>query len=123
MIRQSGFEYEFDFTKCDECGGKCCTGESGYIWINSSEIEALAGFLDLSVEEFKDKFLEKHGYKFSIKEKIYKDGFACVFFDEVKQNCSVYEFRPKQCVSFPFWDYFKTHFEELEGECIGIRRL
>ncbi|MDO5046304.1 YkgJ family cysteine cluster protein [Campylobacter sp.] len=123
MIKKSGFEYEFDFSKCSECGGKCCTGESGYIWISPCEIEALAGFLKLSVDEFKREFLQKCGYKFSIKEKIYKDGYACIFFDEINQNCSVYEFRPKQCETFPFWDYFKTHFNELEEECIGIKPL
>ncbi|QKG29423.1 MULTISPECIES: YkgJ family cysteine cluster protein [unclassified Campylobacter] len=123
MIRQDGFDYEFDFTKCSECGGKCCTGESGYIWISPNEISALAGYLSLDEGEFRNKFLEKHGYKFSIKEKIYNGGYACIFFNESEKNCSIYEFRPKQCMSFPFWDYFKNHFDELERECVGIRRL
>ena len=44
------------------------------------------------------------------------------FFDEIKKNCSVYEARPNQCKSFPFWDYFKDNYEELEKECIGVMR-
>ena len=123
MLRQSGFDYEFDYSKCAECKGKCCTGESGYIWINSAEISALASHLALSKSEFTAKFLEKHGYKFSIKEKVYENGYACVFFDEKNKNCSIYEFRPSQCASFPFWDYFKNHFNELEEECIAVRHL
>lgn len=123
MINQAGFEYEFNPQKCDECGGKCCTGESGYIWISTEEIKNLAGFLGLEEDEFRSKFLQKCGYKFSIKEKFYKDGYACVFFDEIKQNCSIYQFRPKQCRSFPFWEHFKTNFDELERECIGVKRL
>lgn len=123
MLRQSGFNYEFDCSKCASCGGKCCTGESGYIWISPKEISAIANHLELDESEFIAKFLEKHGYKFSIKEKIYESGYACVFFDEANRNCSVYEFRPSQCASFPFWDYFKNHFDELEKECIAIRHL
>lgn len=123
MLRRSGFEYEFDYTKCAECGGKCCTGESGYIWINKAEISALAEHFKLNESEFIDKFLEKYGYRFSLKEKVYEGGYACIFFDEINKNCSIYELRPKQCASFPFWDYFKNYFDELEKECVGIRLL
>ena len=34
LLRRSGFGYEFDASKCERCGGKCCTGESGYIWVS-----------------------------------------------------------------------------------------
>ena len=95
----SGFDFSFDESKCASCGGKCCVGESGYI------------------------FLFKVGTKFSIKEKPYENGFACVFFDEKNKNCGVYEFRPSQCRSFPFWEHFKDNFDELEQECIAVKRL
>jgi Fe-S-cluster containining protein len=29
--------------------------------------------------------------------------------------------RPEQCRRFPFWEYFKTHREQLVRECPGIR--
>jgi len=44
-----------------------------------------------------------------------------LFFDEAQRNCGIYELRPKQCRSFPFWEYFKTHTKELEEECIGVK--
>ena len=47
LLRRSGFGYEFDASKCELCGGKCCTGESGYIWISSAEISALAEHLKM----------------------------------------------------------------------------
>ena len=37
---KSGFGYSFDPSKCSVCKGKCCIGESGYIWISKSEIES-----------------------------------------------------------------------------------
>ncbi len=123
MIRQDGFNYEFDSNKCDECGGKCCTGESGYIWISEDEIRSLGEYLGYKTELIKEIFLEKFGNRYSIKEKPYKGGFACIFFDEKNKNCSIYEYRPNQCRSFPFWEHFKRNFKELERECIGVKQL
>ena len=123
MIRQDGFNYEFDSNKCDECGGKCCVGESGYIWISEDEIRSLGEYLGYKIELIKEIFLEKFGNRYSIKEKPYKGGFACIFFDEKNKNCSIYEYRPNQCRSFPFWEHFKRNFKELERECIGVKQL
>ncbi len=123
MIRQDGFNYEFDSNKCDECGGKCCTGESGYIWISEDEIRSLGEYLGYKTELIKEIFLEKFGNRYSIKEKPYKGGLACIFFDEKNKNCSIYEYRPNQCRSFPFWEHFKRNFKELERECIGVKQL
>ncbi|WP_096018262.1 YkgJ family cysteine cluster protein [Campylobacter lanienae] len=122
-MRQDGFNYEFDSNKCDECGGKCCTGESGYIWISEDEIKSLGEYLGYKTELIKEIFLEKFGNRYSIKEKPYKGGFACIFFDEKNKNCSIYEYRPNQCRSFPFWEHFKRNFKELERECIGVKQL
>ena len=72
LLRLSGFGYEFDASKCERCGGKCCTGESGYIWISSAEISALAEHLKISEDEFRSRFLDKFGYKFNLKEKPYE---------------------------------------------------
>lgn len=122
MIKQDGFDYEFDPKKCDECGGKCCTGESGYIWIDENEIKKLSEYLGYKPELIKEIFLEKFDNRYSIKEKPYQNGWACIFFDEKNKNCSIYEYRPKQCRSFPFWEHFKTNYEELEMECIGVKQ-
>ncbi|MCR8689344.1 MULTISPECIES: YkgJ family cysteine cluster protein [Campylobacter] len=121
-MKQDGFDYEFDPKKCDECGGKCCTGESGYIWIDESEIKILGEYLGYKPELIKEIFLEKFDNRYSIKEKPYQKGWACIFFDEKNKNCSIYEYRPKQCRSFPFWEHFKTNYKELEMECIGVKQ-
>ena len=120
MIYEKGFTYYFDENACEKCGGKCCTGESGYIFLSLDEMRALASFFSLSLDEFKDKYCIKVGLRYSLKEKSYERGLACIFFDSVSKKCSVYEYRPKQCRTFPFWDYFKTHKKELEKECIGV---
>lgn len=83
----------------------------------------MAEFMQMSFEEFTQTYVKKVGYKFSLIEKKYKEGFACIFFDEVKKECSIYSVRPKQCRDFPFWEIFKSeeHLEFLIKECKGIK--
>ena len=120
MIFDKNFSYAFDENACEKCGGRCCTGESGKIFASKEELEVLRKHLNLERKEFAEKYLRKVGFKMSFKEVECEDGFACIFFDTQKRNCSIYDFRPKQCRTFPFWEYFKTHQKELEKECIGI---
>ena len=117
IIKKEGFSYKFDQDACKSCEGNCCIGESGYIWVSPKEIEEIAKFLKMDSEKFKEMYLIKVGYKYSIKEKPYKDGFACIFF---ANGCSIYPVRPNQCRTFPFWDYFKNRVDELKKECPGI---
>ena len=120
LIQKNGFHYKFNPKACEECEGNCCIGESGYIWVSPKEIEEIAKFLGIDKNIFINRFLIKVGYKFSLKERPYKNGFACIFFDENKKRCSIYPVRPIQCRTFPFWDYFKDNIEELKKECPGI---
>jgi Fe-S-cluster containining protein len=123
IIKHEGYDYAFDTDACKLCESKCCVGESGYIWVNREEILAFADFLNIKAEEFILKYLRKINFRYTLKEIKHKSGFACVFFDSEKRGCGVYDIRPSQCRSFPFWEYFKTHKKDLEDECIGILPL
>ncbi|KAA6226433.1 MULTISPECIES: YkgJ family cysteine cluster protein [unclassified Campylobacter] len=120
MIFEKNFPYSFNENACKKCGGKCCTGESGNIFASKEELELIRKHLSLEKDEFKDKFLKKVGFRLSFKEVEFKNGFACIFFDTKRLCCSIYALRPSQCKSFPFWEYYKTHIEEVKKECIGI---
>jgi uncharacterized protein len=120
IIKQEGFSYAFDSAKCAECGGRCCTGESGYIYLSRDEIEDIAAFLELSLEMFGQKYLFQKGYKYSLKERVYEGSHDCIFYDRKSNGCKIYAVRPKQCRTFPFWEYFKTRVDALKLECPGI---
>jgi Fe-S-cluster containining protein len=120
LMTEKGYDYSFNPNACESCGGNCCTGESGYIYLNQKEIEAIATFLELSIKDFKEEYLFKNGYKFSIKERIVGVSHDCIFFDRKINGCGIYPVRPTQCRTFPFWSYFKTHKDELQAECPGI---
>jgi Fe-S-cluster containining protein len=124
IIKKDGFDFAFDVAGCNNCDGNCCIGESGYIWISSNEIIVLSKLLNLSEDELKNRYLYKVKYKYSIRErKLSKNNYACIFFDLDKKCCSIYEARPIQCRTFPFWDYFKKNIEEVKKECPAIKVL
>ena len=101
---------------CTRCGD-CCTGVPGYVWVEPTEIEALAQHLGLSVDSFGERYLRTVGRRYSLIE---KPGGDCVFFDK---GCSVYPARPTQCRTFPFWrSNLKSEraWDEIADECPGI---
>ena len=120
---QEGFPYAFNPKACQTCAGKCCIGESGYIWVSHEEIEAITKKLLLTKENFINNYLLKIRYRFTIKEIPYEGGYGCIFFNREKKMCSIYDVRPSQCRTFPFWEYFKENIDEVVTECPGIIRL
>ena len=121
IVADEQYTYKFDSSACAECGGHCCTGESGYIWAKYTEIEKMATFVNLSIEDFATMYLRKVKHRYSLIEKqLATDNFACIFFDESEKRCSIYPVRPLQCRTFPFWEQFKHDEKEVRKECPGI---
>lgn len=85
---------------CSQCGD-CCTGAPGHVWVNNEEITALAAVVGISVEVFEEQYVRRVGIRKSLKE--FPNG-DCVFFDSESRKCNVYEARPRQCRTWPFWD-------------------
>jgi hypothetical protein len=98
MEAEPWYQDGLQFT-CSQCGD-CCTGAPGYVWVTKQEIETLAGYLGLEVAEFETRYVRKVGIRKSLVE--YANG-DCVFFDPESRRCNVYEARPKQCRTWPFW--------------------
>ena len=120
LVNEDGFSYSFNPQACENCEGKCCTGESGYIYVTKTEIESIVKFLNIEIKEFISTYLFKKMYKYSIVEKQNGDSYECIFYDKSSNGCSIYEARPNQCKTFPFWDYYKTRVNELKLECPGV---
>jgi len=88
--------------QCTGCGN-CCSGpSSGYVWVDDREIERLAQRLGMAddLERFERQFLRSVNNRQSLVE--YSDG-DCIFLDPKTRGCSVYEDRPRQCRTWPFW--------------------
>ncbi len=92
---QNGLRFE-----CSECGD-CCTGAPGFVWVSPEEIAELAQELDMDSASFQAQFVRDVGARKSLTERANGD---CVFFDATARNCTVYDARPIQCKTWPFWN-------------------
>ena len=109
---RSGLRFE-----CRRCG-RCCRGEPGYVWVRGMEIVALARFLGLTTDEFGRRYLREALGDHSLVELPNGD---CVFW--TPEGCRVYEARPTQCRTFPFWhEYLRSAaaWEEAGRRCPGV---
>ncbi len=91
---------------CTMCGN-CCTGPVGYVLIDDAEIDALASRLDRDRDDFLDRYTHMTPRGLSLNERRTEYGLDCVFLDRDtipgKAVCGVYEDRPTQCRTWPFW--------------------
>jgi uncharacterized protein len=110
----------FECTRCS----RCCRHTAGYVFLSGSDCDALCGILNLGREEL----LRIHcrsvdmglARRVSLKE---KPNLDCIFWEN--GGCSVYEARPLQCRSFPFWSSCVSSREEWDlhaARCPGMGR-
>ncbi len=84
---------------CTRCG-KCCTGFTGTVTVSDEEIAVLAARLEMDEAAFRDRYTRFMPAGFvSLKEKA---NYDCVFWSK-EHGCLVYEDRPTQCRTWPFW--------------------
>ena len=100
--------------------GRCCSnhGEHAYVYLMEAEVRALAEALGMDEGEFRRTHTrEEEGWTL-----LEPQGTHCVFLGETGQ-CGVYEARPIQCRTWPFWRENLTSpeaFEALVGSiCAG----
>ncbi len=91
---QDGLAFE-----CIGCG-RCCTGEPGYVWVTEDEIERLAKCVRMAAAVFENTYVRVVGQRKSLMERPNGD---CSLLDGVERRCTVYEARPAQCRTWPFW--------------------
>ncbi|MBF0412842.1 MAG: YkgJ family cysteine cluster protein [Desulfamplus sp.] len=121
MIKDN-FPFEFNHAACISCLAACCKGSSGNIWVNSADIRNICHILEINQIDGINKFFEKRGNRYSIRECVDDKDYRCIFLNSANR-CSIYSVRPLQCRTFPFWEHFKRHTEQLINECPGVQKL
>ncbi len=111
---QDGLRFE-----CTRCG-HCCGGGPGLVHITAAEIAAAAGRLNLTEEEFRERYTRLYRKDIVILQE--KPNFDCIFYDR-QQGCLIYDQRPTQCRTFPFWNQnvrSPSAWAETAKDCPGM---
>lgn len=84
--------------QCTGCGN-CCRG-TGYVWVDDEEIEALAAVQNRAAGEV--RLLDTRAVQGRVTLREHANG-DCIYLDSRTSRCRVYEARPRQCRTWPFW--------------------
>ena len=110
---------KFDCTRC----GKCCQ-QSGHLFLSALDLRRMAECLNMSDADFFQKYCEVVDLRLVKRVSLVADSSgACVFLG--KNGCELYEHRPLQCRSFPFWSTNLMDadcWQEAADTCRGINQ-
>lgn len=112
--------------ECTQCG-RCCSGpEEGYVWIEEDELAAIARFLGVAEDQVRRRHTRRVGRRMTIVEQdISKDCIFLVSDAGGRKTCRVYDVRPRQCRTWPFWPSNLSGPEawvQAQLRCPGINR-
>lgn len=111
-LTQQAEKHAWSEINCQKCGNCCMTMTPTW---KKSEIRRLAAHLGMTYAQFYDKWL----YTEEETGDIMNASTPCQFFDKKKGLCTVYEFRPHDCATFPhlyrrdFTDQIEVYTENL----------
>jgi len=111
---------KFECTRCS----KCCRFTPGYVFLSSRDLKNISRILGMSAESVQERYCRVVGingfYRLSLKE---KSNLDCIFWGD--GGCSIYDGRPLQCQSYPFWSSNladRETWEAVASSCPGIGR-
>jgi Fe-S-cluster containining protein len=119
LEHKKGFPYSFNPSACQTCRGNCCRA-GGYVWVTIEEVEQIAAVRKMDLESFYGEYVRLVQGHLSLQDRLINSEYICCFFDPIKCCCTIYQHRPEQCRSYPFWEQFKEKTQELLQECPGV---
>ena len=101
--------------------GRCCLsrGAYGYVYLTLADRRALAAHLGLRTAQFTRRYCRKTNGWFHLRH----PERDCEFLDG--KRCGVYEARPSQCRTWPFWPENmspRVWAKDVVGFCAGVGR-
>ena len=107
-----------------ECqsSGRCCISRDsyGFVYLSDNDIKRFSKYFKLSIKKFIEKYCQITEGLIHLIEKSELNG-KCIFLKNKK--CSVYNSRPSQCRTWPFWNEnmnAKVWNEDISINCPGI---
>jgi Fe-S-cluster containining protein len=95
------------------------------VWVNARQRADIAELLGIEADTVIEDYTHKVGNRYSLIEKSNGEDLDCIFLDTRggKRTCSIYEARPTQCRTWPFWtENLTSHgaWDDAGVTCPGI---
>jgi Fe-S-cluster containining protein len=119
MTALSDYPFTFDQSACEKCRGACCRW-GGYVWVTEEDIQAMADLMNVDLEAFAEEYLRAAYGRLSLQERLRDGEYQCALFDPFTGSCLVYQARPEQCRTFPYWEAYRENCQDLLGICPGV---
>jgi len=104
--------------QCQPDCANCCKLSNGFVFLTDAEASDIAENLGISENEFLQYFTRIVNEQLCLVD---GENEHCVFLEDHK--CNIYEVRPLQCRTYPFWPEnlkSKSRWELTKEECPGI---
>jgi len=104
--------------ECQPDCASCCKISDGFVFLTDKEAVKIAKALDLSESEFLQHFTRIIDDQICLVD---RDNEYCVFLED--NMCTIYDFRPAQCRTYPFWKEnlkSRSRWQLVMEECPGI---
>lgn len=106
---------------CIRCS-RCCRHDPGFVFLSEADLERLYRGMGRDRNDFIAEYCRDVNIggrqRVSLTE---KPNFDCIFWEN--GGCRVYQFRPFQCRSYPFWaSHLETRevWESIRESCPGV---
>lgn len=106
---------------CTQCSA-CCRFDPGFVYLSKQDLRKLQQWAGLSSGDVIKKYcrwvLQSDNYEYLCLKEL--PNYDCILWD---QGCIAYQYRPFQCSSYPFWDYFLENEQRWlanAADCNGI---
>ena len=113
------YPFQFNQEACNTCNGKCCR-VGGYVWITQEELEEIAEFRKMDLDRFYTEYVRLVQGKLSLQERLINGEYICCLFDPIDNKCTIYQYRPQQCKTYPFWEQYKWNPTRIQEACPGV---
>lgn len=107
--------------ECQQCS-HCCRHEPGFVYLSTADLSNLCRYFNMNESAFIKQYCRWVPYydNTEVLCLLEKTDYDCIFWNK---GCTVYQARPLQCSTYPFWDHIlvnKRTWESERADCPGI---
>jgi len=106
---------------CTRCGRCCCGGEGYHVYLSLQEARTISFYLGVTWKWFRHHYLRR----LEDGDLVAADNAGACIFLRADGHCRIYEVRPEQCSTYPFWPELVSSAATWQREarrCEGINR-